>query len=145
MPQKSFCTPGALSGLRTGIRLLAGALAAVAISGCATLERLPAVTYAEARQLDILDIPDARFYVSDTNRIYDVAVKAYQRSNRARPAQTRNFLALSGGGDDGAFGAGLLVGWSAHGNRPEFDMAWRDSQNRAISPRLGWASHCSRG
>src|SRR6188472_4067694 len=78
----------------------AGALAAVAISCCATLERLPAVTYEEARQLDILDIPDARFYVSDTNRIYDVATKAYQRINRTRPAQTRHFLALSGGGDD---------------------------------------------
>ena len=87
-------------------RVLAGLLAAVAISGCATLERLPAVTYAEARQIDILDTPDARFYVSDTNRIYDVAIKAFQRSNRARPAHTRNFLALSGGGDDGAFGAG---------------------------------------
>ena len=95
------------------------------LGGCATLERLPAVTYAEARQIDIFDIPDARFYVSDTNRIYDVAIKAYQRSSRARPAHTRNFLALSGGGDDGAFGAGLLVGWSAHGNRPEFTFRFR--------------------
>jgi hypothetical protein len=25
------------------------------------------------------------------------------------------------------------------------NMAWRDSQKRAISPRFGWASHCSRG
>ena len=134
MPQKSFCTPGALSGLRNGVRVLASLLAAVAISGCATLERLPAVTYAEARQIDILDTPDARFYVSDTNRIYDVAIKAYQRSNRARPAQTRNFLALSGGGDDGAFGAGLLVGWSAHGNRPEFDMVTGVSTGALSAP-----------
>src|SRR5262245_51188773 len=93
MPQKDFRKP-AFPGLCVGIRLLAGVLLAVAISGCATLERLPAVTYAEARQLEILDIPDARFYVSDTNRIYDVAIKAYQRSNRVRPAQTRHFLAL---------------------------------------------------
>ena len=27
-------------------------------------------------------------------------------------------LAISGGGDDGAFGAGLLVGWTARGDRP---------------------------
>src|SRR5262245_10535956 len=121
MPQGNFRTSGALRKRRGSIRVLAGLLAAAAMSGCATLERLPAVTYAEARQIEILDIPDARFYVSDTNRIYDVAIKAYQRSNRVRPAQTRNFLALSGGGDDGAFGAGLLVGWSAHGNRPQFE------------------------
>ncbi len=134
MPQKSFCTPGALHGLRTGVRVLASVLAAVTIAGCATLERLPAVTYAEARQIDILDTPDARFYVSDTNRIYDVAIKAYQRSNRARSAHTRNFLALSGGGDDGAFGAGLLVGWSARGDRPEFDMVTGVSTGALSAP-----------
>src|SRR5262245_5678974 len=134
MPQKNFRTAGAFPGLRVGIRLLAGVLVAVAISGCATLERLPAVTYAEARQIDILDIPDARFYVSDTNRIYDVAIKAYQRSNRVRPAQTRHFLALSGGGDDGAFGAGLLVGWSARGNRPQFDMVTGVSTGALSAP-----------
>ena len=134
MPQKSFCTSGALHGLRTGVRVLASVLAAVTIAGCATLERLPAVTYAEARQIDILDTPDARFYVSDTNRIYDVAIKAYQRSNRARSAHTRNFLALSGGGDDGAFGAGLLVGWSARGDRPEFDMVTGVSTGALSAP-----------
>ena len=134
MPQKDFRKPGALPGQRAGIRLLAGVLAAVAISGCATLERLPAVTYAEARQIDILDIPDARFYVSDTNRIYDVAVKAYQRSNRARGGQTRHYLALSGGGDDGAFGAGLMAGWSAHGDRPEFDMVTGVSTGALSAP-----------
>jgi hypothetical protein len=31
-----------------------------------------------------------------------------------------DFLAISGGGEDGAFGAGLLVGWSAAGTRPRF-------------------------
>ncbi|HKG73642.1 MAG TPA: patatin-like phospholipase family protein [Aestuariivirgaceae bacterium] len=33
-----------------------------------------------------------------------------------------NILALSGGGADGAFGAGVLVGWSAAGLRPRFDV-----------------------
>ena len=31
-------------------------------------------------------------------------------------------LAMSGGGPDGAFGAGLLNGWTARGDRPEFNM-----------------------
>ena len=31
-------------------------------------------------------------------------------------------LALSGGGEDGAFGAGALVGWTARGDRPDFDL-----------------------
>ncbi|MEM9145209.1 MAG: patatin-like phospholipase family protein [Pseudomonadota bacterium] len=31
-------------------------------------------------------------------------------------------LALSGGGADGAFGAGVLAGWSERGDRPDFDI-----------------------
>ena len=31
-------------------------------------------------------------------------------------------LALSGGGEHGAFGAGLLNGWSESGRRPSFDI-----------------------
>ena len=33
-----------------------------------------------------------------------------------------NYLALSGGGAEGAFGAGLLNGWTQSGTRPEFEM-----------------------
>jgi len=35
---------------------------------------------------------------------------------------TETALALSGGGADGAFGAGVLAGWSERGDRPEFDI-----------------------
>jgi hypothetical protein len=33
-----------------------------------------------------------------------------------------NILSLSGGGQNGAFGAGFLKGWSESGKRPEFDI-----------------------
>jgi hypothetical protein len=33
-----------------------------------------------------------------------------------------NILSLSGGGQNGAFGAGLLAGWRESGQRPEFDI-----------------------
>ena len=45
-----------------------------------------------------------------------------------------NVLALSGGGADGAFGAGLLVGWSAHGGRPEFQVVTGVSAGAIIAP-----------
>ncbi|MEM6547798.1 MAG: patatin-like phospholipase family protein [Pseudomonadota bacterium] len=35
---------------------------------------------------------------------------------------TETGLALSGGGADGAFGAGILAGWTERGDRPEFDI-----------------------
>ena len=33
-----------------------------------------------------------------------------------------NILELSGGGQNGAFGAGFLNGWTEHGGRPQFDI-----------------------
>lgn len=40
----------------------------------------------------------------------------------AQKSKHLNILALSGGGAEGAFGAGVLKGWSAQGNRPKFDV-----------------------
>lgn len=45
-----------------------------------------------------------------------------------------NVLALSGGGEDGAFGAGGLVGWSARGDRPDFDLVTGISTGALIAP-----------
>jgi len=43
-------------------------------------------------------------------------------------------LALSGGGGDGAFGAGVLCGWTAAGTRPEFDIVTGISTGALIGP-----------
>jgi predicted patatin/cPLA2 family phospholipase len=43
-------------------------------------------------------------------------------------------LANSGGGDDGAFGAGVLLGWSDHGDRPEFDVVTGVSTGALSAP-----------
>ena len=40
----------------------------------------------------------------------------------AQPGKELNVLAISGGGSDGAFGAGVLKGWSSSGKRPHFDI-----------------------
>src|SRR5262245_62547908 len=44
------------------------------------------------------------------------------------------YLALSGGADDGAFGAGLLVGWSKRGDRPRFEVVTGVSAGALIAP-----------
>jgi hypothetical protein len=43
-------------------------------------------------------------------------------------------LALSGGGAEGAFGAGLLVGWTKAGDRPEFSIVSGTSSGALIAP-----------
>lgn len=45
-----------------------------------------------------------------------------RRRSQAGSAAPATFLALSAGQEDGAFAAGLLVGWSEHGGRPEFQI-----------------------
>ena len=45
-----------------------------------------------------------------------------------------DILVLSGGGPDGAFGAGLLNGWTAHGDRPEFSLVTGISTGALIAP-----------
>jgi hypothetical protein len=44
------------------------------------------------------------------------------------------YLALSGGADDGAFGAGLLVGWTKRGDRPKFEIVTGVSAGALIAP-----------
>jgi hypothetical protein len=57
-----------------------------------------------------------------------------RRANGAGRLPAINILALSGGGDAGAFGAGLLVGWSAQGSRPQFDLVTGISAGALIAP-----------
>ena len=45
-----------------------------------------------------------------------------------------SFLALSGGGADGAFGAGVLAGWTVKGTRPEFDVVTGVSTGALTAP-----------
>lgn len=39
-----------------------------------------------------------------------------------RRGHALNILSLSGGGQNGAFGAGFLIGWRENGQRPQFDV-----------------------
>jgi hypothetical protein len=45
-----------------------------------------------------------------------------------------SYLVISGGGSEGAFGAGLLSGWSARGTRPEFQIVTGTSTGALIAP-----------
>ena len=44
------------------------------------------------------------------------------------------YLALSGGGGDGAFGAGILCGWTEAGTRPQFKLVTGISTGALIAP-----------
>ena len=71
----------------------------------------------------VLGIPDARVWGDSES---DFA--------RMLPKVGGPWLAISGGGADGAFGAGLLTGWSESGNRPEFAVVTGVSIGSLIAP-----------
>jgi len=50
------------------------------------------------------------------------------------PNNKINALAISGGGANGAYGAGILCGWTEVGGRPEFDIVTGVSTGALIAP-----------
>jgi predicted acylesterase/phospholipase RssA len=107
----------------------------IGVGGCASLDRLPAVKLAQESHAELLNISDVRFYTTDVARMTAIALAAYKRRSKfQRTSEPQNFLAISGGGDDGAFGAGLLVGWSERGDRPNFGMVTGVSTGALSAP-----------
>ncbi len=113
------------------------------VIGCAGPERLSAVPPSLTDDATVLGIPNARFWAdTDGPAMVREAMAALARERAARPGgsdattgmSAANFLAISGGSDNGAFGAGLLVGWSASGTRPVFKLVTGVSTGALIAP-----------
>jgi hypothetical protein len=114
---------------------------ALVLFACSTPVRQPAVPTALTDQATVLGgVPNARFF-ADT-QAQGMAKEALAALDRERqqlgrptgPMPPASFLAISGGGDDGAFGAGLLVGWTERGDRPEFKLVTGISTGSLIAP-----------
>jgi len=86
--------------------------------------RIP-FTAAEDAVALIPGIPNARFWMDSETDF-----------KNALPAQPGPWLVLSSGGADGAFGAGLLVGLSASGKRPDFTVVTGVSTGALMAPFL---------
>lgn len=60
--------------------------------------------------------------------------RAWRLAHQLPPPKDIAILALSGGGADGAFGAGVLSGWAAKGTRPEFQVVTGVSTGALSAP-----------
>ncbi|WP_028454727.1 patatin-like phospholipase family protein [Chitinilyticum litopenaei] len=87
-------------------------------------------------------MPGVRYVVGErASALNDAAQKALQRELRHLAAQGHQgamppavFLAISGGGDNGAFTAGVLNAWTQTGTRPEFKLVTGISTGALIAP-----------
>ncbi|MFC1579006.1 patatin-like phospholipase family protein, partial [Pseudomonadota bacterium] len=123
-------------------RFVTAALLALLVSACGSLERREAVPEQAVQRAQIPGIANARFWpMSDNSAIVAEALASLDKEQAARqqdgetgPLPPVAYLAISGGGDNGAFGAGLLNGWSARGDRPQFKVVTGVSTGGLIAP-----------
>ena len=105
-------------------------LALAALCGCASVTREP-FTKEQQAAAAIPGIPNARVWSDDRASALQVRARSEGLASRGG---TVNVLALSGGGSNGAYGAGLLAGWSERGERPEFSVVTGASAGALIAP-----------
>lgn len=117
------------------------AAAQLSVAGCSTPQRLPAVPTASALRT-IQGLGPIRFLVSRETDSFAAEARSALAKEQAWLASngktgempTAYFLAISGGGDNGAFGSGVLNGWTASGTRPEFKVVTGVSTGALIAP-----------
>jgi hypothetical protein len=115
--------------------------AGLGLAGCALPSRSPALSLSQSTQTYVLGIPNARFLLPDTSGLAKEFVDGAQRQIETRrqagltgPLPPLTAVAISGGGDEGAYGAGVIVGWTAHGDRPTFDAVTGISTGALSAP-----------
>jgi len=120
--------------------LLATALQ-LGIVGCSTPDRLPAVPQSASAQMISSPIPIRYLVTRETDTFAAEAQRSLAKEQAWLASQGRSgelppayFLAISGGGDNGAYGAGFLNGWTAAGTRPEFKAVTGVSTGALIAP-----------
>ena len=115
--------------------------AGLGLAACASPPRGPAVPFARTRDAKVLGLPNERFFFpwdGDAFRTEVLAAQVRARRIQGPPTpgreRTIEMLAISGGGEDGAFGAGLLNGWTEAGNRPTFSLVTGVSTGALTAP-----------
>ena len=107
--------------------LLTLAITALLLGGCQTIPRVPyGIEMLHAAS------PSYRydFLEPDTRARFFREIRQVQREQ----ASELQLLALSGGGANGAYGAGVMYGWSQRGDRPKFSVVTGVSAGALIAP-----------
>ena len=107
--------------------------------GCASVPERTQLPLELTKQAGIPGIPDARFWGDgwpkySMERLESFTDADFRENFPGIYEKPHNYLAVSGGGANGAFGAGLLLGWTASGTRPEFTMVTGVSTGALTAP-----------
>ena len=134
---------------RYGILMTLLLSTAIYFSGCAPSRvPLPAEFFTKAT---VLEMPDIRAQGGNISPAFQKdLIESVHQARKAHPRGYRDkdgavsFLAISGGGANGAFGAGFLNGWTKAGTRPKFTAPIALMMRSGISCPMG-RSHRRQG
>lgn len=122
---------------RRGTPFVAVILTAL-LTACTSVPERNSLPKAASESAIIPGIPYARLWGDKLPEDWEQRMAERRAELRAQQATLRRrpvaLLAISGGGPNGAFGAGLLNGWSDAGNRPAFTMVTGISTGALIAP-----------
>jgi Patatin-like phospholipase len=122
--------------------LLSGACV-LSLAGCLPIESggMEHVPAALVERVNVAEYRNIRFYSDDLQSLRELAEDRIRDIRRAHPGRLLagknveiNYLSLSGGGGEGAYGAGFLNGWSDSGTRPTFDVVTGISTGALLAP-----------
>jgi predicted acylesterase/phospholipase RssA len=109
---------------------LAFVMSLLSLQGCA-----PAVMSVKAPAQAVTGPPYTIRTLGADQRFMELSISAVaQRMREGQASEPLSILALSGGGADGAFGAGALVGLTRSGARPRFSVVTGVSAGALIAP-----------
>jgi len=109
------------------------------IQGCATLRPRSPLPDALESKVEVPGFPGVRAWGDEVSESLTKSARDSMRQERVAYGDAVfkkpvTFLALSGGGSAGAFGVGVLYGWTEHGDRPQFNMVTGISTGALIAP-----------
>lgn len=119
---------------------LLGVMLILSLSGCMSTKRETAVPVEARKSVKIMGITNARYYTDQIDEIVQEQARALVREANHKGVKKGGLihktygLTISGGADNGAFGAGLLAGWTKHGDRPQFKLVTGISTGAFIAP-----------
>ncbi len=112
---------------------------ALVLPGCLGAPERNPVPMELTNEAGIPGLPGGRFWADEwptfnMGRFFDMQSDEVRETFPDLYGVPHHYLAISGGGANGAFGAGLLVGWSATGTRPQFAMVTGISTGALTAP-----------
>jgi predicted patatin/cPLA2 family phospholipase len=107
-------------------------------TGCGTIQERKPIPEHLAAEAEIPGIPNARAWGDDAPPYAEMWMNQSKEELSKKyggvMGKEHHYMAISGGGSNGAFAAGLLCGWTASGNRPEFTLVTGISTGALIAP-----------